>query len=312
MSDEALPGTSRANTHSEGFRGTMDKIRSRTDTTAKGLAAIGTAAIGAVGYAKLADVFPYPDGVPWLVVAALFAGVCAMVVAVGFLVRRFFRAGQSVITHPDLSVAARLNELDQGEEKLLDDAYRDAAFANGANSLVDLEKQARDLESAALKSPPSEKEQANAKHRQAERLFAEVQAAQDRGATFIVRRRSTYALFGWKSLLFLGLFVSGWYSTALAADAIEGARTGEIEVAKSCAEAREKKTVVKDKLPGICGEEEETTEEEASAGKTAADGVAALATARADCRAAAEKRGESQRACASLERALKASVASTR
>jgi hypothetical protein len=253
VAEETLPGTSRANTHSERFRDVMNQMRSRTDLTAKGLAAVGTAAVSAIGYAKLADVFPY--GGPLWALLALIAGMLGMIVAVVVLVRRFFGASQVMITSPDLRETAKLNELDTAETELLEKAYDDSARANKVNTLVELEEQGRALEEDALKEDDPDK--AKSGHRQAERILAEVQAAQDRGAAFIVRRRATYALFGWPSLLLLALFAFGWYGTALGADALESNRKDEIDVAVACADAREKAEILKDELPAICGEEEE-------------------------------------------------------
>jgi|GEM_PF-2822980 len=304
MSEEALPGTTRANTHSERFRDAMELTRSRTDLTSKGLAGVGTAAVAALGYAKLADVFPY--GGPDWALATLIAGVLGMALAVGLLVRRFFSASQVVITSPDLSATAEQNDLDKEERQLLKDAYTDSAMANDAKSLQALADSGRKLEEEALAEQDPGKSKAG--HRQAERIFAEVQAAQDRGAAFIVRRRATYALFGWRSLLLLLLFVVGWYGTALGADALENQRKDGIDVATLCAEARAKPKIVETQLPGICGELEESGKEEPSAGKVAADAVTALATARAACVQTDEQAGKASRACAGLNRALKAAV----
>jgi len=304
MADETLPGTGRANHHSERFRNAMELTRKRTDLTSKGLAGVGTAAIAALGYAKLADIFPY--GGPLWAMLTLFAGAIGMALAVGLLVRRFFRASQVVITSPDRCATAEENELNKEESRLLREAYEDSAKANCARSLRELADRGKEYEAKALAEEDTEK--AKKGHHQAERIFAEVQAAQDRGAAFIVRRRATYALFGWRSLALLGLFVIGWYGTALGADALESERKGEIETAKLCAEAREKSTIVEAELPGICGEPGEAVADEPSARKTAADAIAALEIARATCIGREEKAGDGSQACARLNRALKAAA----
>ena len=56
------------------FAEAADKIRARSETAAKGLAAVGTTAVGAVGFAKFADVFPIPVHFGWLYVLILVAG----------------------------------------------------------------------------------------------------------------------------------------------------------------------------------------------------------------------------------------------
>jgi hypothetical protein len=310
MADEALPGTARANTHSERFRDAMTQMRARTDLTAKGLAAVGTAAVSAIGYAKLADLFPY--GGPVWALLALIAGMVGMIVAVVLLVRRFFGASQVVITSPDLCETVDLNELDKVERRLLERAYDDSAKANKAKSLEDLETRGHELEEKALNEEEDpnagDAEKTKADHRHAERILAEVQAAQDRGAAFIVRRRATYALFGWPSLLFLALFVFGWYGTALGADALESRRKDQVEVAVACADAREKTEIVKEKLPDICGEDE--NEEEVgkqSPGQIKRDAIVALVNAHVRCRRAARRAGRSTRVCRSLGRSVRAS-----
>ena len=319
MAEDALPGTGRANTHSERFRDAMTQTRTRTDLTAKAIAAIGTGAITAIGYAKLADLFPY--GGPTIAVVGLFAGVLAMILAVGLLVRRFFRASQVVITHPDWRKAVESNELDREETRVLKDAYEDAARAGDVDSLIELEERGRKFEEDARKleaGTPSDADVKRAKvgHKQAEQIFAELQAAQDRGAAFIVRRRSTYALFGLRTLLPLALFVLGWYWTALGSDALESHRKDKIDVAVSCADAREKAKIVKGELPSICGTEEkakDTTQDsdkpKGNPSKITSAAIAALVDARAQCLRAAEKAGRSRRVCRPLTQSLRASQA---
>lgn len=307
--EEKSPGTARAITHSERFREAMTQTRTRTDLTAKGLAAVGTAAITALGYAKLADVFPF--GGPTWALLCLLAGMIGMVLAVVLLVRRFFGASQVIITSPDLWDTANVNDLNYVEREQLGNAYEDSAKANGFESLLDLDKTARKFEGEALTLKENDKAKAKPLERQAERLLAEVQAAQDRGAAFIVRRRSTYALFGWPSLLFLALFAIGWYGTALGADALEGARKGDVDVAVACAEARAKEDIAEDELPDICGEKEGDGEGEGEQqaiggpGKIKRRAIGALIAAHSQCRKAAKEVDRSTRVCRSLNRSLR-------
>lgn len=296
MSEEALPGTTRAKTHSEEFRGTMDQIRSRTNTTAKGLAAIGTAAIGGLGYVKLADVYPY-DG-PAGSKIALFLGVAAMIAAVILLVRNFFAASQTVITKPSIDQTIEANEITKGQEiKLIHRAYDEAAEASGVHALRELEARAKTVEKEALEAAKAQRaEDAKRLHQEAERDFAEVQAAQDRAATFILRRRSTSALFGLWPLFLLVLFVAGWYSTALAADAMQSEREDEVNVVKNCGEAHSAAKDVVVKSPNICEDWGFGPPTDAIAGEAAA----AVAAIRRTCLEAAE-RGRGEKAnCSSL------------
>src|SRR5262245_26082331 len=56
------PATDAAVEQAKRFRDASDKIRERSDATAKGLAALATTGLTAVGLTKFSDVFPTPPG----------------------------------------------------------------------------------------------------------------------------------------------------------------------------------------------------------------------------------------------------------
>lgn len=151
MSDEGLPGAKRANDQSERFRAAIDKIRERTDLAAKGLAAVGTAAVSAIGYAKLADVFPLPtspDGL--LALAFLVVGLGLMVSAVIVLFRRFNDASETIVTTSDPTRTIELNDIQGADEKkLITDAYQKTADLNETRSLPAYEARGLRLERVA-------------------------------------------------------------------------------------------------------------------------------------------------------------------
>jgi len=248
MASEGSPGAERARKQSEAFRDTMEKLRSRTDAGAKVFGSIATAAIAALGYAELADFHPDkgPGWAPW----ALFGGAFAMLVAVGWLIWRFYRSAHSVATSADPAWTAKENELDEDETEILEKAYAAVADVNGASSLEDLEQRGRRLERCAEQGAGDKEKRWSA---QADRILTEVQLAQDRAATFILRRRSTRALFNFWTFALVGLFVAGWYATALSADAMESKRTDEVELVKSCGEARKAVGFADVELPSSCG-----------------------------------------------------------
>lgn len=304
MSFEPLPGAKRATEQTERFRAVADKIRTRTDATAKGLAAVGTAAVTAIGYTKLADVFPY--GGPCWAVVILPLGVIAMVAAVVYLVLAFEGVSKTIATNSDKQGTRDLNSLDAEDQKEIAKAYDQTARLNDVPSLRAYEAKAHRFERIAdTLNPASAAVRINDLRAHADQIRAEVLATQDRAAVFILRRRAKSALFGGPTVFWLVIFVIGWYGTALAADAMEGERSGEIGVVKSCAEAREANPEAK--LPGICGDA--PAEEETSAADDAEAAVGTLGVALVECRTKARKAGEDLATCSSLRRALDAARA---
>jgi len=198
----------------------MTLIRGRTDATAKGLAAVGTAAVSAIGYAKLADIFPYHG--PWYAVVGLAVGLVAMVFAVVMLVRRFERLADTVITYADAERTRTQSELGDPESTILTREYKEMAKLNGVKSLRAYNARAHRFERIADVS--SESETASALRARADAIRAEVQATQDRAVVFILRDRAKRAFFHKKAIVLLLVFLGGWYSTALFADKLQAER----------------------------------------------------------------------------------------
>jgi hypothetical protein len=307
MAEEGQLGAKRASEQAGRFREAMEKIRQRTDYSAKALATVGTAAVAGIGYAKLADVFPWA-GWSWAL-AAMAVGVALMIAAVLLLVFRFATASESVFTSSDPAETFDRNGIkDPGEKDLIEKVYAETAAQNGATSLLAYEELAHGLE----KEADGPKDKAASAHRaRADKILNEIQAAQDRAAALLLRRRAHKALFSSGMAYCVIVFVIGWYATAVAADSLQSEHTDQVALAKSCAEARAAEKVVNDDIPGICGTqlESEKLEEEKAAKKTAAstrrEGIAALATAVVTCQDTAEKnKEESKKPCAGLEQAL--------
>lgn len=304
------PAAKRAADRAESYREAMEKIRSRTDVTAKGLATLGTAAVAGIGYAELADVYPKegPDGA----VFALIAGVVAMVAGVILAVFRFNRATRSVITEPGRELTIELNDFgptdrfSKEDKNTLRYVYDELGRLNGVGSLAAYQARARRFERIAARW--GETPAAAELRQRADVIMKEIAAAQDRAGALILRHRASSALFSGWTLLVVLLFAAGWYATALASDAMKGAREGELTIAKSCAEVLEKSDAVK--LPAACKTKTKTKGEGGAGTKSSPAekldaGVTSLAGIRAECRKAARTAGEPvKEACGPLDRAL--------
>jgi hypothetical protein len=306
MSDEGLPGAKRAGEQSERFRAAIDKIRERTDLAAKGLVAVGTAAVSGIGYAKLADVFPLPTSLGGLLaLLLLIAGLGLMVYVVIKLFHRFNDASKTVVTTSSPARTIELNGIQSADErKLITDAYQKTADLNETRSLPAYEARGLRLERVAANvNDDALSKKLNA---QADQILTEVRATQDRAAAFVLRRRANEALFGGATVVWIVLFVIGWYATALGSDGLHSEREGKTAVAKACADARAVASIVEDELPDICGELE--PKEATTARKIARESFAALASALDSCLAAVEEQAESSSDCAPIERALESSL----
>lgn len=311
MAEEELSGAKRASDQAGRSREAMETIRQRTDYTSKGLAAVGTAAIAGIGYAKLADVFPW-GGWSWAILA-LAVGVVLMITAVLSLVFRFAAASESVFTSSDPLETFDRNAIDDRDEKdLIEKVYEETAKQNEADSLSAYEERALKLEKEADAVLDSA---AGPLRARADKILGEVLAAQDRAAALLLRRRAHGAVFGWGMVVWVIVFVAGWYATAVGADSLQSEHSDQVTLVKSCAEARAAEKVVKDEIPGICGsqsekeKEEEEAEEKMTAATTQRAGITALASAVETCQNTAEKnKEESKNPCLRLERALLAAL----
>jgi hypothetical protein len=304
MADEELPGTKRATELSEQYREAASKIRTRTDTTVKGLGAIGTAAVAGLGYAELADFSPYggPDWAPPM----LLLGVLAMILSLLGMLQRFHKVGESIVTTSDVGETCRLNQFGQPEEGTIASVYRQTATLNGVGSLRAYLARAHRFERLAERAG---KDRAAELRQQADLITAEVKATQERASLIILRERARSALFSPLAAALLLFFVAGWYCTATASDAMESRRSEEVDLKKSCVELREKGEG--GSLPRVCRElpkkkDEQEKEGKPSAAKAEREGVAAIAKLWSDCRATAEEAKESGPACLRLLRAFEA------
>lgn len=284
------------------FRELAEGVRKRTDLAAKTLGAAGTTALSAIGIAKIADAFPYEG--PWLGLVGLLVGFAAMAFALVALSIRLWRTQEPIVMRSDPD---EIDDLRGDEERrLVREVYDDMATLNDIASLRAYEARGHRLERSAVWAGP---ERATALRDRALVISAEVLATQGRAGLIIVRRRATNAITGGWSVVVAVVFFLGLLGFAFGSDSLESKRSGEVALAKSCAEAKEAGVTT---LPASCsgavsGQPDE--EETPSAAQTVAETVEALAAAKADCLAAAEKAGEAAAlACMPLDRALSAAV----
>lgn len=240
----------------ERFRGVADKVRQRADTSAKALGGLATTAVGAIGIAKVADIFPiHWDG--WAVVAVLatLIGFALIVAVVAAFTARLWQVNSPIFTS---SLASRIPELAPDERKRVETTYKDMAELNGVPSLRAYEARAHRLDRIADRSHPPRRNRLRA---QAALIRAEVMATQNRAAADVIRRRAAKPLTGKKAWRSYVVAVVGFLAFALGADYLEAERSGRVAIAKECAAAQ--KAVVDQrldtKLPDICGRPEKTS-----------------------------------------------------
>jgi hypothetical protein len=303
MATEGRPGAKRAEDLSGQYRDAAGAIRERTDTTVKALGAVGTAAVTGLGYAELADFFPF--GGPWGMWAVAILGVVVMVGALLMFLRRFQGVGESIVTTSDPTRTAELNGLKPEEVQKLESIYLQTASLNGVETLRAYLARAHRFERLADRA---DKDRAAELRQRADLIQVEVKATKDRATMVLVRERARAALFARTTALWLLLFVGGWYLTAVAADAMESKRSEGVELKTKCVELREKGG---DKpLPGICGElpkkSNGTSKGSASPAKVVREGLPAISKLWADCLTIADEAGKDGSACAPLQRALEA------
>jgi hypothetical protein len=307
MPDEAAdPGTV-ASALNERFRDAGEKVRARADIAAKTLGALGTTALGALGLAKIGDVFPFPRDDNAAQVAALFLilSFSVMAFAVAFFTYRQWRLNQPIVL---ASEVARMPDLkDQAEENEVARIYKEMADLNRVQSLRSYEARAHQLNEIALRVDDASAKRYRA---QAEEIATEVLATQARAGLVIVRRRAAQAVTDSAAAVMYGLLAAAIVIFAISSDKLESERTSELAVAKECAAARTAKV---DMLPSICASflaaEDGGDEVTATAGEEADKALTELSAAFIRCLRAAREANEGLDECQPLRRAMTAASA---
>lgn len=215
------------------FSEAADRIRGRADNTAKGLAAVGTSAVGALGVVKFADVFPIElDMLPVAVVVAMFLGLLLMIGAVLWLAAQQWRITRPVFTRSRPSL---MKDLDDEERELVREVYQEHALLNGAPSLVAYEARGVRYQRIADRMDSLDARKAGVEARAAV-IASEVRAKQARAAALVIRQRAARGVTGWKAATPVAVFVAGLAMIAVGADYLEGQR-GRPAAATECAAA---------------------------------------------------------------------------
>ena len=243
-----------ANEQQKRFRDAADKIRSRADLTAKGLGALGTTVLTAIGITKVGDLFPAKAELRWLVgVAFVLVGFAAMTFVLGFFTRRLWRVNEPIFLAAD---EKRMPDLDKHSPKgttpeldRVTEIYGGMADLNDVPSLRAYELRGHRWERIAER----ERNEKRAKELQirAALLRAEVLATETRALAVLVRDRASRAIADSRAVAAYAAFVIGVVLFAAGADWLESNRTDEVALARSCGDARKAGAT---ELPDPCTE----------------------------------------------------------
>lgn len=226
--EKKTPATSAAADQIERWRSALDSVRGRADLTAKALAAIATTAIGAVGLAKIQDIFP-SDWSFWRVVAAIaaVAGLIAFAWVVVSFLGRLTQVNAPVATS---TRSAPPEDLNDDERAILDRIGADAAAAKGVSSLRAYEARATRLERVAERSDSTRATELRAR---AEEIRVDVRAALGEAAADIVRRRAAHAFTETSARALYVAGIAGLLLFALGTDYLDGERNGTDAITKT-------------------------------------------------------------------------------
>jgi hypothetical protein len=230
------------------FRDASDKIRERSDATAKGLAALATTGLTAVGLTKFSDVFPTPPGqAPWVIV--VLVSFVALAVPLFAFTLWLWDANRPLVPRSDLEQMATRGDIDDDEKTEMKRVYVETALRNNAVDLRAFEARGERFQRLADRSVDAA--QVTRLSERARRIRAEVDVALTRAQLVVVRRRMNRALKGAPALLSAAVFVAALIGFGIATDHIDSERTERITVYRSCADAVEA-NVDANTLPDIC------------------------------------------------------------
>jgi len=304
--DDSAPVAARpddgASAQAQRFRDGAEAIRQRTDLTAKTFGGLATTAVSALGIAKFADVFPMPPGEwPWTI--GLIGGFVLMLAVVGLFTARLWKVSEPIILRSSAKAMLRKpgGELrDDDEEKIVEDIYNEVAELNRAPSLRAYEARAHRLLRIADRSDDQRAAKLGAR---ASTIIGDILATESRALMIIVRRRATHAVGDKKAMVAYALFIVGIAGFGVSANRLDSERTGSVNIAKACADAR---TAGAAKLPAICGSP--STPAASTPAAERAQAIKDLGAALGRCEATLPK-GTSPDPCAPLQRAFTEAIA---
>lgn len=216
-----------------GYRDVADKLRSRVDLYGKTLAGLATVGTGAVGLAKLSDLYPEdadpsPGGIAVAVLGLLAAAFGAVTIAVMLM-----KAGDAAVVEVD----AGAPEISPDELTTITPIFTAAARRFGFSSLAALAEKENSLRRAVTRLPAGGAR--TDREARADELRDEIDLALARGQVAVVRHRATKAVSGALAKCCYAMVAVGLVAFALAADGSSRDRGDQIATAKACAEARE-------------------------------------------------------------------------
>ncbi len=224
----------------------LEKLRQRSDLTAKAIAGIGSTAIGGLGIATLTDI--WPPGEPALAVVGLVAGFFAMAAGVILLAQRIWKAQQPVVIGSGKSI----DGADRREQRIADRVSDEIAHFHDVESLRAYEARGVRFERVAARLKGTDPALAERVLRAAQVVLAEVSEARMRTVYAIVRRRAFNAFQSVWALVLALLIAVGFYLVGISADKLDAERSGQIQFAKDCATALGTPNIDRSDLPSAC------------------------------------------------------------
>lgn len=242
----------------ERFRAAIDSIRKNASVSAKALAALGSAALSSLAIEKFGDIFPLDADNRWAVAAAVAAvlSFLAVAFALAWFTVRLWRVDAPVaMSASKQRVREDAEKFDKEAAKKALRRFDETARFNAAPSLEAYAARASRFERIARRLPDSDARRGELLE-QATAIRHEVHATMAHVAVDVVRNRSRSIVNGAGTVCASILFVGGLCGIAVAADYLDGERTGRLSVAKECAAAAKalgEQVTVKRGVPPICG-----------------------------------------------------------
>lgn len=316
------PATGSVTDRARRWSSMSEDIRSRSETSAKAIGALGTTALSAVGIAKFGDIFPLPPGhlSVWTILVVMFVPVSflLMVAAVVWFSIRLWRANEPIMMLADPAQMPR-GDLDGPERARVEQVYAAAAALHGKQTLADYEKDAIAFEREAEAHSPGSRQEALLLAK-AQRIRANVDEAEQRALVNVVRTRARDSVKNGASIAIYVTFALALVVFAIGVNYLDSERTARVDAAKACADAvdavRRESPGTRSLVPPICGGKEAVdssppAESPASSSATVAGAVADLAARYAACVSAARAGGAHDAArCERIRRLLRDASAS--
>jgi hypothetical protein len=244
----SIPAAARALAQEKVYGEALEKLRTRSDLTAKAIAGLGSTAIGGLGIATLTDI--WPPGEPSLAIAGLVAGFFAMAAGVILLAQRVWRAQQPVVIGSGRSIAG----LSGREQRIADRVSDELAHFRDVESLRAYEARGVRFERVAARLKGTDPELADRVLKASQVVLAEVSEARMRTVYAIVRRRAFNAFQSLGAVALALLIAVGFYTVGISADKLDAERSGQIQFAKDCATALGTPNIDTSDLPTDCRE----------------------------------------------------------